>query len=114
MRQMLDHASAVLRITEGKSDREITGDFVLWNAVLHLLQNVGEAASRLEPDERARRAEVPWRDAIDMRNFLAHGYDTVKPEVVLRTLKDDIPPLIQTLEILIVQVGLERAKRESP
>jgi uncharacterized protein with HEPN domain len=49
-----------------------------------------------------------------MRNFLAHGYDTVKPEVVLRTLKDDIPPLIQTLEILIVQVGLERAERESP
>jgi uncharacterized protein with HEPN domain len=56
MRQMLDHASAVLRITEGKSDREITGDFVLWNAVLHLLQNVGEAGSNPTNAHGARRS----------------------------------------------------------
>lgn len=33
-----------------------------------------------------------------MRNRLIHAYFDVDPEVVWRTVKDDLPPLIATLE----------------
>jgi len=46
-------------------------------AVLSLLVNVGEAASRLSPETRARSPAIDWREAVAFRNFAVHAYFAV-------------------------------------
>jgi uncharacterized protein with HEPN domain len=70
-------------------------------AVTHLIQIVGEAASRSSPSLRSAYPEVPWTQVIGMRNRFVHDYLRVRADVVWETATQDIPPLIQILEPLI-------------
>jgi uncharacterized protein with HEPN domain len=61
---MLDMATKALAIAEGKSREEFDADEVLGLALLHLIQHVGEAASRTTPAYRAMHPPVePDRDS---------------------------------------------------
>ncbi|MGH3976565.1 MAG: HepT-like ribonuclease domain-containing protein [Pseudonocardiaceae bacterium] len=43
-------------------------------ALVHLVQIIGEAASRISDDLRRRHPEIPWRQVVGMRNRVVHGY----------------------------------------
>ena len=43
-------------------------------ALVHLVQIIGEAASRVSDDLRQRHPEIPWRQVVGMRNRVVHGY----------------------------------------
>ncbi len=67
-------------------------------AVVHALQIVGEAAQKL-PEELTRRyPDTPWADVVGMRNFIVHGYYMVDVEIVWKTVREDLPPLMEALE----------------
>lgn len=51
-------------------------------AVVRLLEIIGEAASRVPVEERARRPNVPWAAIVGLRNRLIHGYDDVDHDIV--------------------------------
>ena len=75
------------------------------SAVCWQLLAIGEASAKLSPDFRERHDGIPWRLIIGTRNFLAHGYNVVRPEriwnivvVDLPELKRDILQLIKSLE----------------
>lgn len=61
-------------------------------------RDVGEAASKVDPAQRQQMPALPWRDAINMRNLLIHGYDRVKVEYVVDTVRNDFPPLIAEID----------------
>ena len=67
-------------------------------AVCHALEIVGEAANRLSVEFRKVNRDFPVRQAVEMRNFLIHGYDQIKVEVLWKTIKVDLPKLKQWLE----------------
>jgi uncharacterized protein with HEPN domain len=77
---------------------------------VRVIEVIGEAATRLAPEERPAGFEIPWKEIIGTRNFLAHGYDQLDPDVLLRTLRDDIGPLIAALRDAIDQLTDERDK----
>ena len=58
------------------------------DAIARNLEVIGEAVTRL-PETR----DFPWRDPIDMRNWLIHRYDVVDLDVVWDTATVDIPVL---------------------
>jgi uncharacterized protein with HEPN domain len=62
-------------------------------AVLHALQIIGEAAAHLPNSIKQRYPDVPWADIIGMRNLIVHGYYVVDPEIVWKTVDQDLPPL---------------------
>ncbi|MGH8985417.1 MAG: HepT-like ribonuclease domain-containing protein [Acidimicrobiia bacterium] len=65
------------------------------------IQIIGEAASRLSSDLLAAHSQVPWREIIDMRNLLVHGYFHLDPDIVWRVVEADLPELErQAREIL--------------
>lgn len=41
---------------------------------------------------------IPWTAAIGMRHRLVHGYDQVDLDVLWRTVREDLPALIEELE----------------
>ncbi|GAC1384633.1 MAG: hypothetical protein NVSMB4_12210 [Acidimicrobiales bacterium] len=77
-------AERQLLAAETAGDSE-TGAVAL-DAVLYNLVVIGEAVASLPEDLKASRPLVPWRDVVDMRNFLAHQYFRVITSVVRDTI----------------------------
>lgn len=78
-------------------EREVARVYAATRAV----EIVGEAAAQVEATVRASIASLPWRDAIDMRNRLIHGYRMLEARIIFATIRDDFPALIAELERLL-------------
>jgi len=61
------------------------------DAVVRELEIIGEASSNLTEEFRTKHPDLPWRDAIDMRNFLIHEYFGIRTQVVWDTCREDLP-----------------------
>jgi uncharacterized protein with HEPN domain len=44
---------------------------------------------------------VPWRDIADTRNRIIHGYFDVGYDIVETIIRNDLPPLIGQLEVVL-------------
>ena len=70
-----------------------------------MLEIIGEAASQVSAEGRAKWSDINWRPIVGMRNRLIHAYFDVDLEVVWRTAVDDLPPLISELERILAPLG---------
>ena|SRR5947209_15439737 len=68
-------------------------DDILQDAVLRRLETLADACGQLSPELKSRHPEILWRDIIDFRNRVAHGYLHVDLEIVWRIIVIDIPAL---------------------
>jgi uncharacterized protein with HEPN domain len=75
------------------------------SAVIRCLEVIGEAARKVSAATHTTLPDVPWADIIGMRNRLIHGYDTIDPDNVWRTVTNDLGPLIRALLPLIPDEG---------
>ncbi len=72
------------------------------SAVERQLEILGEACSRLAKLEPALiESVVNLKLAIDLRNRIIHGYDSVDDEIVYLTVKDDLQDLQAALSQLL-------------
>lgn len=74
------------------------------DAVARNLEIIGEAASKMPEPIREIFPLVPWQQMAEMRHILIHEYHSVDPDILLRTVHNDLPPLIPML-----QAALEHA-----
>jgi uncharacterized protein with HEPN domain len=98
MHQMLEHAREAVEMIRGRTRAELQTNRMLQLALVHLVQTVGEAATRVSAAGRVRYSKVPWSQAISTRHRLVHGYDTIDHEVVWDTIADHFPALVVALE----------------
>lgn len=80
-------------------------------AVERSFEILGGAAGLLPVEVRERFPELPWRVVIDHRNRLIHGYATVDPARVWRTVVADLPPLRTQLEDIVTLLKGEMPTR---
>jgi uncharacterized protein with HEPN domain len=102
LEQMLETATRLRQHARVRTREALEADDVAQLALLHLIQRLGEGASRLSADFRAAHPEFPWAEMIGMRNRIVHGYDDLDPDILWRVSSEDIEPVI---------AGLERALR---
>jgi uncharacterized protein with HEPN domain len=99
---MLIAARRAVEFASGMTRDQLGSDLKSQSAILHQLLVLGEAAKRLSDAFRDTRAkDGPWRAIVGMRDRLIHGYDDVDLEEVWRTVENDLPVLISTLERLV-------------
>jgi uncharacterized protein with HEPN domain len=67
-------------------------------AVTRAVEIVGEAASRVPERIRQSLPDINFRQAADMRNRLIHGYGSIQPQVLVSTIRDDFPSMIEAIE----------------
>ena len=101
LRHMLDHAREVLSMAQGMSEVELVRNRQLSLAVVHLLEIVGEAATRVPREDQAKYPEIAWAQVVGLRNRLIHGYDAVDWDVVCQILNQDLPALVAALERIV-------------
>jgi uncharacterized protein with HEPN domain/predicted nucleotidyltransferase len=69
--------------------------------VVHQVQTIGEAASRLSEELRLQHADIPWKEIISMRNKIVHGYHDVDIEKAKDAVRKDLPDLRQKVQRIL-------------
>ena len=98
---MLDHAREAVEMVRGRSRADLDTDRQLNLALVRLVEVIGEAANRVPDDFRSDHPQVPWRQAVGMRNRIIHGYDVIDFDILWSVLQKDLPPLIEALEKIV-------------
>ena len=95
---MFEHSREVMELVSGQTRQDLDTNRVLSLALVRLLEIVGEAASGVSADARAKRPRIPWAEIVGLRNRLIHGYDSVDLDVIWRIIEHDLPALVRELE----------------
>ena len=61
-------------VTNVKDEDEFLKDEEKCDAVVRRIEIIGEAASKISSALKSKNKQIPWRDIIDTRNLLIHGY----------------------------------------
>ena len=101
LKHMLDAANEISKFTKEITKGEFKKDRKLHLSIVRLLEIIGEAAAKIEPDVQSKYNQIPWKGIIGMRNRLIHGYFDIDLEIVWETVKGDIPNLISELEKVV-------------
>jgi uncharacterized protein with HEPN domain len=105
IRHMLDAIKEALAFSKNKSRDDLDNHRMLTLAIIKELEIIGEAASKITPEFKATQSHIPWLDIVGMRNRLTHGYFDVDLDLVWTTMQEDLPVLLEQLEIMVVDRG---------
>jgi len=98
--RILDMLEAIERIQRHaeKGREAFDKDELLQTWVIHHLQIIGEAASKLSQELRDVHQEIPWPEIVAMRNVIAHEYFGIDLDAVWQVVEGDLPSLKQNLD----------------
>jgi uncharacterized protein with HEPN domain len=95
---MLAEARRAMRFGAGLSLAGLREDELRTYAIVRAVEIIGEAAAQVSVEARQSIPALPWTDIVGMRNRLIHVYHDVNLEIVLKTLTQDLPTLVEALE----------------
>ena len=70
-------------------------------ALVHALQIVGEAASKISIETREKHSQIPWATIVGMRHRLVHAYFDINLDLVWTTATEAAPALLAQVEPLL-------------
>ena len=105
LRHIVDSIVHIEDFLRGKSLEQMKDDVMCYHAVVYNIMIIGEAANMLTKEFRNTHQEIPWRQIIDMRNVLVHGYYNTSPLFVWETCTNDLPYLKQQVEKYITELS---------
>jgi uncharacterized protein with HEPN domain len=91
-------ARLAVSYVEQTTREEFLSDIKSQDSVIRRLEIIGEAARRISEETRKAYPSLPWKEMIGMRNFLIHDYDDVDIQVVWKTVKKDLPDLLDKMK----------------
>ncbi len=103
LRDMLENAQRAIRFAKGLKYEDFAKDDKTVYAVIRAVEIIGEAASNIPENVRAKYPDIPWRDIRGMRSKLVHHYFGINMEVVWQTIHEDLPFLVPLLKTVIKQ-----------
>ena len=118
LEQMLQAANLATQYATEIEEDEFLKDTMMQQAVAMNLQIIGEHVSRLQKkhaDFLESHRDVDWHTMTGMRNRIAHGYFDLNMKVIWRTVREDVPVLVDRLPQMIEEVQSKfRAANQKP
>jgi uncharacterized protein with HEPN domain len=110
---MRDFARKAIELAKGKTRLDLEKDEVLRLALTHLVELVGEAASKLNEEERNVYPQIPWPKLISMRN---RGYDYIDYDILWNAIAKNLPERLEQLDQVLIGglISLRRRWRSRP
>ena len=105
--QIILAARNAMTFVVGLSEKDFLTDLRTQHAVAMSLIVIGENGKRLLrkcPEFVNAHAHVPWLEMTNMRDRIAHGYETVNFPIIWQTVRDDLPSLLQVLEPILAEL----------
>jgi uncharacterized protein with HEPN domain len=103
IRHMLEASRSVARFIAGRQREDLDADEMLRFALIRAIEIIGEAASKVSPTTRQVMPDIPWREAIGIRNRLIHAYFDLDLDVLWKTATEAVPALMKQLEAVDLQ-----------
>jgi uncharacterized protein with HEPN domain len=101
LRQIIELSDEIAMLVSSRLRDDLDTNREFRRALERCVELVGEAATRLPVDWRARHSQIPWREIIAMRNVMIHGYDVVMPEVLWNVATSDVPKLREAIQTIV-------------
>ena len=101
---ILEAIAEIQAFTESISLEQFRDDQRTVKAVALNFVVIGEAAARIPDNVVNAHPEIAWNLIRGMRNRLVHDYFSIDAEIVLDTVQNDLPPLIEPLKRLLETV----------
>lgn len=98
---MLGFAEKVLLYTDGLDQDRFVASGLNYDATVHNLILLGEAATHIPESVRAFADKIDWRLIVGTRNRLVHGYLGINNDILWDIIQNEVPTLIPQLEWLI-------------
>ncbi|HSO83753.1 DUF86 domain-containing protein [Thiocapsa sp.] len=102
---MLDASQSVARFIAGRTREDLDSDEMLRFALVRAIEIIGEAAGKVSQEGRQGLPEIPWREAVGIRNRLVHAYFDIDLDVLWKTASTAIPSLMRQLEAILSHGG---------
>lgn len=101
-----DIRESIVRIEKHapKNLDEIRDDVVLQGFLIHELEVIGEAVSRLRLSLKVQYDGVPWNRIVSMRNAMVHAYHAVDLSIVWNVVNSDVPLLKAAVERMLEEI----------
>ncbi len=104
-KSLYDILAAITRIDaylaeRGRNFYTYRSDELLRNGIERNLEIIGEATGRILKVDAAFPL-TKARKIVDLRNFVIHGYDSLRPETMWGVVIKDLPPLRAEVEKLL-------------
>ena len=87
LRHMLDAARMAIDFVSARDAGDCDVHPIELLGLEKLVENIGEAASRLSQSTKDRMPEIAWKQMIGLRHVLAHDYFDVDDIMVLNTVR---------------------------
>src|SRR5476649_1630075 len=101
LQQMKEFADEAATLAKGRTKENLSTDLNLRRHAERVIELIGEACNRLPVTVRERHPEIPWRQIIGMRNWLAHGYDGVDYDILWDAVSRHASDLLAKIDALI-------------
>lgn len=105
------------RYTKDLGEVALQNNSLVQDTVIRNIDIIGEARNNIAkhyPDFAAAHPDLPLAFAYQMRNALAHGYLTVDLEIVLRTIRSDLPKLHAQVQGMLTGLQNQNTERMEP
>jgi len=93
LEHMLEAIGRIQSYVEGMTYENFTQDSRTIDAVVRNFAILGEAVRHIPQHIQEKHPDVPWSAMAAMRNILIHDYERIDPEIIWRTILDDLPLL---------------------
>ena len=107
VRDMIECCDGVLMHTAGLNRKLVFSTRMVREATLWNISILGEAANSIPAAVREAHPEILWRNIIDARNRIIHGYGDIDEDVAWDIISRDIPELMPLLRALLEEAAGE-------
>ncbi len=92
---LIESAEKIERFLHAATLEAFRNDDLLFDAVLHNLQVIGEAVKKMPDEARAMAPDVDWSGPARMRDLIAHHCFAVDPRIVWEAATREVPHLLR-------------------
>jgi len=101
LKDILDSIEKIESFTKGKNEYDLKKDDLLQSAVIRKFEIIGEAVKGLPKSVKEKHSTIKWRDIAGTRDILIHFYFGVQMDLLMRTIKEDLPLLKKEIKTMI-------------
>lgn len=94
-----------LRYTRNLTLDQFLKDEKTFDAVLHNLEILGEAAKHIPPDVQSPYPHVEWRKIAGLRDVIAHEYLGIDEDILWDIIENRIPLLLNDLLRILAETS---------
>lgn len=95
--EMIDAAEQAQSLVAGRTVAEIESDRLRHDALLWNFTVLGEAATMVSEETKARFPDIPWRNPARLRNRVVHGYWSVDVGILHTTAVEQLGEFVRML-----------------